>query len=327
MKKKLIEDEMFLKMPQEIQNFYKDIKKLKFEEEPNYNKLKEYFRELLIKNNLKEDNNFSWINTDILMNSKIETNLKERKSNSQKRLMDKLMQKKNPNYNNDNDNEIPIDKHKIKQYYSFKNSNNTNSGQKNKNIIYNECIYSTSNNKDIKSINEAIDIDVGDFSENEDEKSKNSYNLMKNKLKKYNSDIKVGDINIEKEDRKDNNDYLIKFNKKNNNNKKDILENNKNNLYNIEIKNYTSFNKKIKNENKINNNIQNRFNFQKFNIDKNYLINEMKSKKNIEKKINDENVNNDNITKDKSINNKINNYNDYKNIKKRSKSGEKCSIQ
>ena len=53
----------------------------------------------------------------------------------------------------------------------------------------------------------------------------------------------------------------------------------------------------------------------------------MKSKKNIEKKINDENVNNDNITKDKSINNKINNYNDYKNIKKRSKSGEKCSIQ
>ena len=327
MKKKLIEDEMFLKMPQEIQNFYKDIKKLKFEEEPNYNKLKEYFRELLIKNNLKEDNNFSWINTDILMNSKVETNLKERKSNSQKRLMDKLMQKKNPNYNNDNDNEIPIDKHKIKQYYSFKNSNNTNSGQKNKNIIYNECIYSTSNNKDIKSINEAIDIDVGDFSENEDEKSKNSYNLMKNKLKKYNSDIKVGDINIEKEDRKDNDDYLIKFNKKNNNNKKDILENNKNNLYNIEIKNYTSFNKKIKNENKINNNIQNRFNFQKFNIDKNYLINEMKSKKNIEKKINDENVNNDNITKDKSINNKINNYNDYKNIKKRSKSGEKCSIQ
>ena len=208
------------------------------------------------------------------MNSKIETNLKERKSNSQKRLMDKLMQKKNPNYNNDN--EIPIDKHKIKQYYSFKNSNNTNSGQKNKNIIYNECIYSTSNNKDIKSINEAIDIDVGDFSENEDEKSKNSYNLMKNKLKKYNSDIKVGDINIEKEDRKDNNDYLIKFNKKNNINKKDILENNKNNLYNIEIKNYTSFNKKIKNENKINNNIQNRFNFQKLNIDKNYLINEMK---------------------------------------------------
>ena len=178
MKKKLIEDEMFLKMPQEIQNFYKDIKKLKFEEEPNYNKLKEYFRELLIKNNLKEDNNFSWINTDILMNSKIETNLKERKSNSQKRLMDKLMQKKNPNYNNDNDNEIPIDKHKIKQYYSFKNSNNTNSGQKNKNIIYNECIYSTSNNKDIKSINEAIDIDVGDFSENEDEKSKNSYILF-----------------------------------------------------------------------------------------------------------------------------------------------------
>ena len=260
MKKKLIEDEMFLKMPQEIQNFYKDIKKLKFEEEPNYNKLKEYFRELLIKNNLKEDNNFSWINTDILMNSKIETNLKERKSNSQKRLMDKLMQKKNPNYNNDNDNEIPIDKHKIKKYYSFKNSNNSNSGQKNKNIIYNECIYSTSNNKDIKSINEAIDIDVGDFSENEDEKSKNSYNLMKNKLKKYNSDIKVGDINIEKEDRKDNNDYLIKFNKKNNNNKKDILENNKINLYNIEIKNYTSFNKKIKNENKINNNIQNRFN-------------------------------------------------------------------
>ena len=29
-------------------------------------------------------------------------------------------------------------------------------------------------NKDIKSINEAIDIDVGDFSENEEEKQKNT---------------------------------------------------------------------------------------------------------------------------------------------------------
>ena len=88
MKKKLINDETFLSLPKEIQEFYKDIKKLKFEEKPNYNKLKEYFRILLNKNELNEDGNFSWINKEYLIDYK-EVNLKERKSNSQQRLMDK----------------------------------------------------------------------------------------------------------------------------------------------------------------------------------------------------------------------------------------------
>ena len=337
MKKKLINDETFLSLPKEIQEFYKDIKKLKFEEKPNYNKLKEYFRILLNKNELNEDGNFSWINKEYLIDYK-EVNLKERKSNSQQRLMDKLL--KNSNQSIQKEIKEEEEKHNIKPINSFKykfpKKNNS------KNFLYtnnNEYAYTSSNNKDIKSINEAIDIDVGDFSENEEEKPKDYNNLVHQKLRKYNSEMKRKEFENKNKNEKKEEEMIFPYKK---DNKYDIsdkkTQNIKKDYYNnIEIKNFISFNKKTKIENNNENNKNQEFikaqnNFKRCNINKNYLINEFKSSKN-NKIINNENINNQNIKNDKN-NFKINprgKDNEIKirhnNTNKRSKSGEKCSIQ
>ena len=324
MKKKLIYDENFKQLPKEIQEFYNDIKKLKFEEKPNYVKLKGYFYILLKKNGFEADNNFSWINRDHLINTKEIININERKSNSQKRLMDKLL--KNSNKLNKEKKEEEI-KHNIKIVKTSSKFKFCNKQYSQNNIINNEYGYTNSNNnKDIKSINEAIDIDVGDFSENEEENNKNNNYIYEKKLRKYNSDIKNKKQLYRNEIKKNDLNYVDKIKKKYEidiNNKK---EENKNDKYidNVEIKNYISFNQNIKKENN-KENIDVKDNFRRCNINKNYLINDFKSNKNNQNKIiigkeniniNIENINNNN-QKEKELNKKI----------KRSKSGEKCIIQ
>ena len=323
MKKKLIYDENFKQLPKEIQEFYNDIKKLKFEEKPNYVKLKGYFYILLKKNGFEADNNFSWINRDHLINTKEIININERKSNSQKRLMDKLL--KNSNKLNKEKKEEEI-KHNIKIVKTSSKFKFCNKQYSQNNIINNEYGYTNSNNnKDIKSINEAIDIDVGDFSENEEENNKNNNYIYEKKLRKYNSDIKNKKQLYRNEIKKNDLNYVDKIKKKYEidiNNKK---EENKNDKYidNVEIKNYISFNQNIKKENN-KENIDVKDNFRRCNINKNYLINDFKSNKNNQNKIiigkeniNIENINNNNNQKEKELNKKI----------KRSKSGEKCIIQ
>ena len=322
-KKKLIYDENFKQLPKEIQEFYNDIKKLKFEEKPNYVKLKGYFYILLKKNGFEADNNFSWINRDHLINTKEIININERKSNSQKRLMDKLL--KNSNKLNKEKKEEEI-KHNIKIVKTSSKFKFCNKQYSQNNIINNEYGYTNSNNnKDIKSINEAIDIDVGDFSENEEENNKNNNYIYEKKLRKYNSDIKNKKQLYRNEIKKNDLNYVDKIKKKYEidiNNKK---EENKNDKYidNVEIKNYISFNQNIKKENN-KENIDVKDNFRRCNINKNYLINDFKSNKNNQNKIiigkeniNIENINNNNNQKEKELNKKI----------KRSKSGEKCIIQ
>ena len=76
LKKKLCENESFKELPIEIQNFYNSIKKLKFEEDPNYSLLRQYFKDLLKNNSINEDDNFSWINDKSLIDTKLETNLR-----------------------------------------------------------------------------------------------------------------------------------------------------------------------------------------------------------------------------------------------------------
>ena len=323
MKKKLIYDENFKQLPKEIQEFYNDIKKLKFEEKPNYVKLKGYFYILLKKNGFEADNNFSWINRDHPTNTKEIININERKSNSQKRLMDKLLKNSNKLKKEKKEEEI---KHNIKIVKTSSKFKFCNKQYSQNNIINNEYGYTNSNNnKDIKSINEAIDIDVGDFSENEEENNKNNNYIYEKKLRKYNSDIKNKKQLYRNEIKKNDLNYVDKIKKKYEidiNNKK---EENKNDKYidNVEIKNYISFNQNIKKENN-KENIDVKDNFRRCNINKNYLINDFKSNKNNQNKIiigkeniNIENINNNNNQKEKELNKKI----------KRSKSGEKCIIQ
>ena len=328
MKKKLIYDDNFKKLPNEIQAFYTDIKKLKFEEKPNYAKLKENFYILLKKNGFEADNNFSWINRENLVNTKEIVNLNERKSNSQKRLMDKLLKNSNQ-YKKENKKEEEKE-HNIKTINSsskFKFCKKQNS----QNIFTNnEYGYSYSNNtKDIKSINEAIDVDVGDFSENEEENQKNGNFTLEKKIRKYNTDFKKKEQLCKNKMKEADLIYpdTIKKNNEFDSNKK---EKNKND---VDIKNIISFNQNIKIENKINkDNIDVRDNFRRCNINKNYLINEYKSNKKNPNKIliGKENINIENIKDNMNRNNilkeKEKEYENNKKIK-RSKSGEKCLIQ
>ena len=170
MKKKLMENESFKELPLQIQNFYKNIKKLKFDEEPNYSQLREFFKDLLRANNFIEDENFSWINDQTLIQAKAETNLKTRKSNSQKRLMIQLLKKSTI------DNSF--EEKKIQKMNSYNKNIRTNIKDISSN---NEYIYN-SNNKEIKSINEAINIDVAEYSDN-DEENINDNDILKNKIR------------------------------------------------------------------------------------------------------------------------------------------------
>ena len=334
MKKKLMENESFKELPLHIQNFYKNIKKLKFDEEPNYSQLREFFKDLLRTNSFIEDENFSWINDQTLIQAKAETNLKTRKSNSQKRLMIQLLKKSTI------DNSF--EKKKIQKMNSYKKNIRTNIKDMSSN---NEYIYN-SNNKEIKSINEAINIDVAEFSDNDEEnnndndilknKIKNTLNYNTNKIKMNSSEAKKKEV-FNKEINIANNNYFVRdYNTKNNFkcNKNEQKQKDKF-YYDNENKKYISFRQKLKigkvetDINSCANKRIDRNNYMNCNIGKNYFIDEMKSIKDIKNnklKIEEKKV-------ELNIDNKIqkaksgSNIQIKNNIKKRSKSGDKCLIQ
>ena len=295
-KKKFCEEENFKDLPIEIQNFYKTIKKLSFEEDPNYIILKGFFRELLNINNFQEDGNFSWINDKSIIEAKIETNLRKRKSNSQKRLMDKLIKNSTDGERINSRNELVI---------------NPKKNRLSKNIVINNDYIYSSNNKEIKSINEAI-VDVGEYSDNDEEKINNFL-----KLKKIRNS---SNENIKKQT------FYTNFNSNDNCISNKIKTNNEKNIYHNKIKKYTSFNqnnakkKEESNDNNINNNhIKN---YKRCNIGKNYIINE---RKNLMKKEENEKIDINIQSKNKNADKENNNFSHLN--KKRSKSGEKCLIQ
>ena len=296
MKKKFCEEENFKDLPIEIQNFYKTIKKLSFEEDPNYIILKGFFRELLNINNFQEDGNFSWINDKSIIEAKIETNLRKRKSNSQKRLMDKLIKNSTDGERINSGNELVI---------------NPKKNRLSKNIVINNDYIYSSNNKEIKSINEAI-VDVGEYSDNDEEKINNFL-----KLKKIRNS---SNENIKKQT------FYTNFNSNDNCISNKIKTNNEKNIYHNKIKKYTSFNqnnakkKEESNDNNINNNhIKN---YKRCNVGKNYIINE---RKNLMKKEENEKIDINIQSKNKNADKENNNFSHLN--KRRSKSGEKCLIQ
>ena len=190
--------------------------------------------------------------------------------------MDKLLQNSNQITQNDVEYEEE-EKHNIKMINSFK-YNLSKKNNSNKFLCQNnEYAYTSSNNKDIKSINAAINIDVGDFSENEEENSKNiNNNIESTKLRKYNSDIKRKEIITKNENMKKDFDDIYNQNYKYENSNIKIESFKKEYYNNIEVKNFISFNKKPKIENKNENNknqelFNSRKNYQRCNLNKNYL--------------------------------------------------------
>ena len=83
-------DDYKILLPNEIIKMFKYVKKLKFEETPNYSMIKNSFKSILYNIGHTEIETFSWIKDRHILNSKVSPNITIRKSSLKKRILDKL---------------------------------------------------------------------------------------------------------------------------------------------------------------------------------------------------------------------------------------------
>ena len=83
-------DDYKILLPNEIIKMFKYVKKLKFEETPNYSMIKNSFKSILYNIGHTEIETFSWIKDRRILNSKVSPNITIRKSSLKKRILDKL---------------------------------------------------------------------------------------------------------------------------------------------------------------------------------------------------------------------------------------------
>ncbi len=74
--------EKFSQIPIEIQDFIKYCRSLKFTQEPNYKKMRNYFYDLMKRQNIENDGNFSWIVDKSIIGSKLPTEFQRQKYSS-----------------------------------------------------------------------------------------------------------------------------------------------------------------------------------------------------------------------------------------------------
>ena len=202
--------------PSKMIDYFKYVKQLSFEEEPNYSYLKDIFRSMLTKSKLPEKLLFSWIDISVFSKLKVPINPTTRKSSPQERIYKKIKD----NINNRNNSEEP---QSYKQFQQVPTLNNINI-IKNENEI--KPLVSKYNKKEQKNVKKEKEVL---------EKKKNEKNVKI--LKKQNQDNKNIITNTKekilkrKKEESKNQYYTIqtfeekKYLKKNNN-KEEISKNN-----------------------------------------------------------------------------------------------------
>ena len=276
-KKKNVPEKLCSGLPDEFIKYFKYVKNLEFEQDPDYNYMKKLFLKILDSNNIKNEFIFSWIlnkkiksgknakSLDSKSYDKINSLNKKGKEYSQRRLYHKIKKSmemeraKSQDYNNDNhkilnlekdiNNIIPIDKKEYK--YPQKENKMTT------------CIYKRKKIQNIKIIRN-------------DKRDENLINIkIKNKENKSNDIIKKNHIrNIENNFKNKMKIFEISFDSKNNNSNESIkikkismnrVEKNKRNIE-IFSYNYSPRNKYIPlkyRENSINDKVKNINNIKK----------------------------------------------------------------
>lgn len=132
-------------IPIEIVEIFKYVKKLTFNEDPDYNKIRYLFKECLNKVNYKENETFSWIKDKRILNLKESGHTQRRKSSSKKRIMDKLINSKNPIKSNiKNNQEILLNNTSYSPNFSLKYKSPLHSHHES-NEIHNNSIYNSIN--------------------------------------------------------------------------------------------------------------------------------------------------------------------------------------
>ena len=89
-KKELEKWERFKQIPLQIQDFIKYCKNLKFAQDPNYRKMKDYFYNLMEELEIKNDGNFSWIIDKSIIGSKMPDEFKKKKYSSVIKIFNRL---------------------------------------------------------------------------------------------------------------------------------------------------------------------------------------------------------------------------------------------
>jgi casein kinase 1 len=82
--------EKFHQIPIEIQDFIRYCRSLKFTQDPNYKKMRNYFYELMKKENIEDDGNFSWIIDKSILGSKLPLEFRRQKYCSVFKFYEKL---------------------------------------------------------------------------------------------------------------------------------------------------------------------------------------------------------------------------------------------
>ena len=206
-------------LPQELYNFGTYIKRLKFEEDPDYNFLRNCFDSILKKINEKNDNKFSWLtNFKSYSNNKKQKdnqpNIVRRKNSSHKRLLEKIsssLEKKMKRKYDNNLNKVEInlintnkDNITLKSFYIENNAKNI---KKTNSYVVKQINHITSLNKNKNK-------DTNDFLKHINRNQINNLNIKKNRTQFYShntSNILYSDeSNINEKNYNSNNNELLK---------------------------------------------------------------------------------------------------------------------
>ena len=117
-------------LPEEFREYIKYVRKLEFEEKPDYNYLKGLFISVLSRNELKNDLCFSWIinkRKELLKEQNIEDKrnvLKKKRQNSLQRLYIKIKKSLKKNIRNKEIKKIELSNHRKSDLYNEESNNN-----------------------------------------------------------------------------------------------------------------------------------------------------------------------------------------------------------
>ena len=153
-------------IPNEFINIFQYVKRLKFDEEPDYKMIRNAFKKILSDINYKENETFSWIKDKKVLSLKKSSDIHRRKASSKKRIMDKISKLEEESTNRGNKNHTFFSDNSI--------SNNQSINNKANNIRNTDCVTKldlvlkklNSNNKVVNKRNNNI-INMGNiFTEN-----------------------------------------------------------------------------------------------------------------------------------------------------------------
>ena len=119
-------------IPNEFIKIFKYIKRLKFDEEPDYKMIRNAFKKILSDINYKENETFSWIKDKKVLSLKKSSDIHRRKASSKKRIMDKISKLEEESTNRGNKNQTFFSDNSM--------SNNQSVNNKANNIRNTDCV-------------------------------------------------------------------------------------------------------------------------------------------------------------------------------------------